>query len=187
MLLAALALSLEAGCATNGKYKIRVVSENKQPRPGSLVLATEGSILPLQGVFYIAWGSVRAVFTGEDASSWMRRVKHFPPVLAGVTDADGTVEIRGFSPNVFISAINPDLDCVWSSFVKGGYWQMVEYELTPKYMRKADDKYIAQILRDLERSLERKENQRPEIFEFKNRLEKFIEEQAQEEQAQADK
>lgn len=171
-LFASLALS---GCATQ-QYKIRIETEGRVPEPGALVVISEGAKLPALGVVYFLRGSIRGVFTGEDAGTWMQRAKNYPPVMVGVTDEYGTATIKMKRTDVIINAINADLTCVWSRWKPRKHWsRSVEHMLTSDDMEPCDNDWGKIILDSLDRSMGRKENQRPEIIEYKNRLEKFLE------------
>lgn len=166
-----------SGCVTQ-QYNIRVESKCGVPEPDALVVIAEGSKLPAKALLYLAWGSFRSIFTGEDAISWIRRVKHYPPVMVGVTDKTGAVTIVYPRTNVHIFSINSTFTRVWSDskHIKRCS-KSVDYMLSDEEVDPDARGWYGIISSYLDQALKREENQRPEIIEYKSRLEKLIEEQ----------
>lgn len=172
-----LAVMFMPGCATQ-QYNIRVESEGGVPESGALVVVRDWTKLSAKGLVLMAWGNIRSVFTGEDAADWLRRSTEFPTTTVEISNQDGVARIKMARTNVIIYAIDSDLTHIWDDThqIKRRS-RKVDYVLTSYEMSPATNRRRKVVLGFLNHALKSEENQRPEIIEYKNRLEKLLEEQ----------
>jgi hypothetical protein len=161
------------GCAGLIKqtYKVHVLDQSGDPVSGALVVLHDASWVQYPYTYYSLKGGCISLFHDYDMIAWLDKNEKYPYFRVEVTDADGIAHIKMRKAVWGTSVAGPELN----SFGMVGYYSAVfgtDVVAVTNNLNYVFDASAAKLMTSkLRMALTFKENQKPEIFEYKKRIE----------------